>query len=172
MGFLDRIFKSKKDKDIQQNLNNPDFSYVSEIGSLITDNDKDFMKCLNEALTFLQKDCTEDWDFEYWSELNDMLDEEGWLFSADYKSEPEDIIWGLSQLKSYHLIEKYISDIDLTEVEAAETLAKEINLAVSGAFVCMIDIDSDSYELIIVTHEVYEKISDIAKNNGHSIEIF
>lgn len=172
MGFFDRIFKSKKDKNKQPDIKKQDFSYVSEIGSLITGNDKGFMKFLNENLTFLQKDCTEDWDFEYWSELDDMLDEEGWLFSADYKSEPEDILWGLSHLKSYHLIEKYIHDIDLTEIEDAEALAQEINLAVSGAFVCTIDIDSDSYELIIVTHEIYEKISAIAENNGHSIEIF
>lgn len=38
-----------------------------------------------------------------------------------------------------------------------------------GACICMIDIDSDSYELIIASLEVYKKISAIAKNNGYSI---
>jgi len=33
----------------------------------------------------------------------------------------------------------------------------------------MIDIDSDSYELIIASLDVYKKISVIAKNNGYSI---
>ena len=36
--------------------------------------------------------------------------------------------------------------------------------ALKGACICMIDIDSDSYEL-----DVYKKISAIAKNNGYSI---
>jgi hypothetical protein len=37
------------------------------------------------------------------------------------------------------------------------------------ACICMIEIDSDSYELIIVSLDVYKKISAIAKNNGYSI---
>lgn len=32
-----------------------------------------------------------------------------------------------------------------------------------GACICMIDIDSDSYELIIASLDVYKKISAIAK---------
>lgn len=41
--------------------------------------------------------------------------------------------------------------------------------ALKGACICMIDIDSDSYELIIANLDVYKKISAIAKNNGYSI---
>ena len=40
------------------------------------------------------------------------------------------------------------------------------------ACICMIDIDSDSYELIITSRDTYNKISDIAENNGHSIKSF
>ncbi len=107
-----------------------------------------------------------------WLCMIDELEESGYLFSADYKSEPEDILWGLSHLKSYHLIEKFIPEIDLTKIEDLAVLAQDLYTTVKDAFVCTIDIDSDSYELIIVTHEVYEKISPIAENNGHSIEIF
>lgn len=35
--------------------------------------------------------------------------------------------------------------------------------ALKGACICMIDIDSDSYELIIASLDVYKKISAIAK---------
>mgnify|MGYP007127603965 CR=1 FL=1 len=46
-----------------------------------------------------------------------------------------------------------------------------INTALGGrAYICMIDIDSDSYELIIVNADVYEKISHIAESNGHTID--
>ena len=39
-----------------------------------------------------------------------------------------------------------------------------------GACICMIDIDSDSYELIIVSADVYNIISDDAESNGHKID--
>ncbi|MBE6845213.1 MAG: hypothetical protein E7508_05790 [Ruminococcus sp.] len=177
MGLFSKLF-GKKD----------DFSYIAEISSLISENNPDVMEKINlcighpapysvqNAERYGERGIEDVYDADNaeicWIGMVDELAENGYLFSADYKSEPEDILWGLSQLKSYHLIEKYVPDIDLTKIEDAEALAQEINLAVSGAFVCMIDIDSDSYELIIVTHEVYEKISVIAENNGHSIEIF
>ncbi|MBQ3565599.1 MAG: hypothetical protein IJA12_00320 [Oscillospiraceae bacterium] len=173
MGLFSKLFSKKTEEE-------KDLSFIKEIAGLITENDENVMKhvhlCISNPTEYecqYEMRGTEKNDPNFnWLCMIDELEEGGWLFSADYKSEPEDILWGLSQLKSYHLIEKYIPEIDLTKIDDAETLAQEINLAVNDAFVCMIYIDSDSYELIIVTHEVYEKISAIAENNGHSIEIF
>ena len=36
--------------------------------------------------------------------------------------------------------------------------------------ICTVDVDSDSYELIIVSADVYNIISDAAESNGHKID--
>lgn len=173
MGLFSRLFKSGKDKSRQADSGIKDFSYVSEIAGLITGNDSGFMKMLNNFLIYTQKDCEEDRDFEYWSGMVDELEEEGYLISVDYKCELEDFLWALSQINNYSLIESTVSGLTLDETKTPEEWGEEINLALNGkAFVCAVDIDSDSYELIIVPADVCEKISSIAKANGHSIEDF
>lgn len=173
MGLFDKLFKSKQADSRQMNSEKRDFSYVSEIAGLITGNDSGLMKSLNEFLFYTQKDCEEDLDFEYWAGMVDELEEEGYLISVDYKCELEDFLWALSQIKNYSLIESAVCGLKLDENQNADVWGEQINLALNGeAFVCMIEIDSDSYELIVVTADVYEKISFIAKANGHSIEDF
>jgi hypothetical protein len=166
-----------------------DFDFMYKIVTLISDNNSNVMEnvkfCITHPQAYSQYNTgrydergidIEDADDDEicWIGMVDELAECKYLISVDYNSEPNDILWALSQLKSYYLIEKYISDIDLQNdnINDAESLAKEINIAVSGAYVCMIDIDSDSYELIIVNHDVYDEISALAEDNGHSIEIF
>lgn len=173
MGLFSRFFKSGKGESRQANSEKQDFSYVSEIAGLITGNDSGFMKRLNDFLIYTQKECEEDRDYEYWSGMYDQLEEEGYLFSVDYKCELEDFLWALSQINNYSLIESTVSGLQLDETRDVDTWGEEINAASGGrAYICMIDIDSDSYELIIVTADVYEKISSIASANGHTIEDF
>ncbi|MDE5649004.1 MAG: hypothetical protein K2I33_03775, partial [Oscillospiraceae bacterium] len=114
-----------------------------------------------------------DSDDECWLGMVDLLDEESYTFGIDYKCELEDFLWALEQLKTYSLIDIDLSSLNLNENENVESWGKQINIALGGrAYICLIDIDSDSYEIIIVSSEVCEKISRIAHNNGHMIEDF
>ena len=99
----------------------------------------------------------------------DELEENGYLFPCDYSEEVENILWGLSQLKNYSLIESYTDDFEADDDDDAEAFVHKLNSTLKGACICMIDIDSDSYEIIIASLDVYKKISAIAKNNGYSI---
>lgn len=104
-----------------------------------------------------------------WIGMIDELEENGYLFPCDYSEEVENIIWGLSQLKNYSLIESYTDDFEADDDDDAEECVHKLNSTLKDACICMIDIDSDSYELIIASLDVYKKISAIAKNNGYSI---
>ncbi|MFR0880689.1 MAG: DUF6630 family protein [Oscillospiraceae bacterium] len=170
MGFLSKLFKSGKN----DSGNKPDFSYITEIAGLITENDSGFMKRLNDFLIYTQKECKEkDRDFEYWSGMYDQLEEEGYLFSVDYKCELEDFLWALERLKNYNLIDIDLSGLDLSEDDDVEVWIREINAALNGkACIGVVDMDSDSYELIITTCETYRKISAAAENNEHLIKTF
>ena len=106
-----------------------------------------------------------------WLSMVDLLDEECYAFGIDYKCELEDFLWALKQLKTYSLIDINLSSLNLNENEDVESWGEEINTALGGrAYICMIDIDSDSCELIIVNADVDEKISHIAESNGHTID--
>lgn len=171
MGLFSRIFKPE---NRQSGIDKQDFSYISEIAGLITGNDSGFMKRLNDFLIYTQNECEkEDRDFEYWTGMVDELEEEGYLISVDYKCELEDFLWALSQINNYSLIESAVSGLEFDESSDAEEWGRKINLALNGeAYVCMIDIDSDSYELIIAAADVYKEIKSIAEADGHSIKAF
>lgn len=175
MGLLDKLFGKEKDKPEK------DFSFIEEIAGLITSNDENVMNyirlCINSPKEYEQQyemRGLENYkpDFK-WLCMRDELEEGKYLFSVDYNCGLEDFLWALSQIKSYSLIESTVSKLKLDESQDIEAWGEEINFALKDeAFLCMVDIDSDSYELIIVNHDVYEKIYSIAKNNGYSIEEF
>ncbi len=175
MGVLGKLFGGKKEEE------NKDFSYISEIAGLISSEDPEVMKnikmCLDNPREYSASFAghglePNDKNF-YWLSMRDELDNAGYLFSVDYKCELEDFLWALSQLKTYRLIDIDLSSLNLDENEDAQAWGEEINLALGGrAFVCAVDIDSDSYELIIVGADVHEIVSDIARRYGHSIEEF
>lgn len=182
MGFLSKIFGLN-----EADASKKDHSFIVDIAALISDNDSNVVSHLQECAadpwryaennaeryaergvdvrnreeTYIDDIC--------WIGMTDELSENGYLFPADFSAEVDDVLWGLSQLKNYGLIEEYIDGIDAQGDEDAEDLAHKINSAVKGACVCMIDIESDSYELIVVSKDVYKKISAIANKNGYSI---
>lgn len=188
MGLFSWFFKSGKGESIQANSEKQDFSYVSEIAGLISGNNPGVMEnvnaCIEHPVSYSHR--YEDRYMERgiyvddvdnneicWIGMVDELSEYGYLFSVDYKCELEDFLWALSQINNYSLIESTVSGLTLDETQNVDTWGEEINAASGGrAYICIIDIDSDSYELIIVTADVYEKISSIAGANGHTIEYF
>lgn len=183
MGFFKNIFKSDKGKNEEKK----DFSYISEIAALITNNDLEVMKNINSCIENLEeyikvnsdrynqrgnlKNCNI--DKLCWLALNDELGALDYLLSVDCNDDLEQFLWTLESIKTYCLIDIDISSLNFNENENVESWGKEINNALNGkAYVCMVDIDSDSYELIIISAEIYKKISKIAENNGHSIKAF
>ncbi|MEE0186091.1 MAG: DUF6630 family protein [Oscillospiraceae bacterium] len=158
MGLFERLFKTDKNEK-------KDLSYIYKITELITNNNSGIINALKENIM------KSDSDDDCWLSMVDLLDEEGYAFGIDYKCELEDFLWALKQLKTYSLIDINLSSLNLNENEDVESWGEEINTALGGrAYICMIDIDSDSYELIIVNADVYEKISHIAESNGHTID--
>ena len=158
MGLFERLFKTDKNEK-------KDLSYIYKITELITNNNSGIINALKENIM------KSDSDDDCWLSMVDLLDEEGYAFGIDYKCELEYFLWALKQLKTYSLIDINLSSLNLNENEDVESWGEEINTALGGrAYICMIDIDSDSYELIIVNADVYEKISHIAESNGHTID--
>ena len=160
MGLFERLFKTDKNENEKKDL-----SYIYKITELITNNNSGIINALKENIM------KSDSDDDCWLGMVDLLDEEGYAFGIDYKCELEDFLWALKQLKTYSLIDINLSSLNLIENENVESWGEEINTALGGrAYICMIYIDSDSYELIIVNADVYEKISHIAESNGHTID--
>ena len=163
MGLFERLFKTDKNENEKKDL-----SYIYKITELITNNNSGIINALKENIMKSDSD-----DLREMATLNESRFNilGGYAFGIDYKCELEDFLWALKQLKTYSLIDINLSSLNLNENEDVESWGEEINTALGGrAYICMIDIDSDSYELIIVNADVYEKISHIAESNGHTID--
>lgn len=188
MGIFQKFFKSGKIKEERPIENNKQNSYICEIARMISSNNSDVMEkinfCVSNTSEYIKVNSqlyenaygdinNYDTDTLCWLGLVEELADIDYLYNVDYKCELEDFLWALKQIKTYNLIDIDISSLNLSENEDVESWGEEINTALEGrACICTIDIDSDSYDLIIVSGDVYEKISKIAESNGHSIEIF
>ena len=182
MGIFSKLFGAKDGAPAVK-----DYSFIADIAALITDNDSKVVsklcECASEPWGYAEKNAerylqrgivvsdrkSNDIDDICWIGMVDELSENGYLFAVDCSDDGENILWGLSQLKNNGLIEKYTDGFETDDDDDAETFLHKLNSALKGACICMIDIDSDSYELIIASLDVYQKISAIAKNNGYSI---
>lgn len=117
----------------------------------------------------------------------DELDSHGYVFEVDWKCGLEDFIWSLREMKTYGLISETLGKFDhvhlgfvplkndekLDEKDDVETWGKSLNAVLGNtAQLGYIDIDSDSYVLVIAAPEVFAKISKIAGENGHGIVVF
>lgn len=167
-------------------IQQPDFSYIAELARLISSDDTQLMKKIDRMITspamyfednvgryderFVDVNET-DADVLMWIGLVDELSEHGYLFGVDWKCEAADFKWALSQLKTGYVIPD-LSESVLDESKDIVEWGAVINSRLSDHCVCWVDIDSDSYELIIVTAEAYDKISKTAENNGHRIVKF
>jgi hypothetical protein len=182
MGIFSKLFGTKDSTPAIK-----DYTFITDIAAFITDNDSEVVsklrECANDPWAYAEKNASRylqrgvvvsdreanDIDDICWIGMIDELEENGYLFPCDYSEEVENILWGLSQLKNYGLIESYTDDFEADDDDDAEAFVHKLNSTLKGACICMIDIDSDSYELIIASLDVYKKISAIAKNNGYSI---
>ncbi|MBD5111889.1 MAG: hypothetical protein HDT42_05055 [Ruminococcaceae bacterium] len=168
--------------------------YLAEIAALISKNDAEVVKAVefaidnpkkylkrnaerfdDRSIDFSDEDFTDEFEPEelLFLAMVDELDQHGYAFEVDWKCGLEDFIWSLEQMKPYGLISDVISHLELDKNDDVETWGKALNAALGDrARLGYIDIDSDSYVLIIVTPEVFAKISEIAEDNGHSVVTF
>lgn len=181
MGLFTIWFEEDKD-------NSRDYSYIADIAGLISSNDEAVMKRISScvenpseyfggcASRYAERGIDvkkRDKDTLYWIAMVDELEEVEYVLSVDYKEEPSQVLWTLESIKSYNkLIGSALSGIELDDDDDVEAFGAKINAMLGKTCVCWIDIDSDCYELAIVTDEVYEKIAQIARDNGHSIVKF
>ncbi|MDE6727023.1 MAG: hypothetical protein K2J80_03665 [Oscillospiraceae bacterium] len=162
------------------------YSYILEIARLITDNKSVLanLKTLLEtpdsyfadnAARYAERGMdvkTRSHKELYWIALADELSEGGCMFEVDWKCELEDFLWALEQLNDYDLVKSAVLSLELPEDGDVEVWGEELNAALDGkTFVCCIDIDSDSYPLMIVTAETLERIQKLAADNGQMIDV-
>lgn len=185
MSIFNRLFKLFRDEEPD------DFTYIVKIAGLISDNEPYVIEQLTECaedpwgygeereerylergISVAGEDTTNAREI-CWIGMVDELAEHGFVAGVDYKCELSDFLWSLKQLKNYSFIADTVQKLELSESDSVEAWGEKINSAPENkAFVCMIDIDSDSYEIIIAAADVYEKISGIARANGHIIDSF
>ena len=161
----------------------PDFSYIADLARLISSNDAQLTDKIGQMLSgsakYFEENAkrygerfldvkTADTDTLMWIGLVDELSEHGYLYSVDWKCEAQDFKWALGQLKSGGVI----PEMELDENSDVVKWGEIINSRLPKHCICWVDIDSDSYELIILTNESYDAVSEIAKNNGHRIVKF
>lgn len=185
---MNRLNKFLKDYEREE------CEYFAEIAALISKNDAEVVKAVksaidnpkrylkqnaerfdNRSIDFSDEDFIDEFEPEelLFLAMVDELDSHGYAFEVDWKCSVEDFVWSLEQMKTYGLISDVISPLELDEDGDVETWGKTLNAALGDrARLGYIDIDSDSYVLIIVSPEVFAKISEIAVENGHSIVAF
>ncbi len=163
------------------------FSYISEIAKLLTDNETVHAN-LKRALAEPDKYFTDnEWRYAergfvvgktdrktlYWLALVDELAEGGSVFEVDYKCELDEFRGALERLSNYGMIESVFSSLDLSEDGDIEVWGEELNASLGEkAFVGYIDIDSDSYPLVIMDGGALDKLQRLAADNDHKIEGF
>lgn len=184
MGLFGKLMRKNRSEDDKIR----DYSYLLEIAGLISHNDGSAMKklgvCIEDPSGYF-KACSDRYDERgidinkcdpdtlYWIALVDELEETGYVVSADWKDDPEQVLWALESIKTFdELVGSVLSDMDAEDDADVESFVAEINALLEKVCVCWIDIDSDCYELAIVTVEAFERISEIARENGHSIVKF
>lgn len=181
MGLFSKILGTKRSDDSIEH------SFILDIAELITDNDSAVISKLQECTAdpwgyaernadrysekHIDVECKDETDIDdiCWTAMVNELNDYGYLFSADYSENSDNVLKGLSELKNYDLIEKYLNVFDTQCNDDVEEFVHKINHTVKDTHVCMIDIESDNYELIIVNNDVYKKISATAKKYGYSI---
>ena len=135
MGIFSKLFGAKDNTSAVK-----DYSFIADIAALITDNNSEVVSALREcasnpwayaeknASRYLQRGVVvsdreaNDIDDICWIGMIDKLEENGYLFPCDYSEEVENIIWGLSQLKNYSLIESYTDDFEADDDDDAEVI--------------------------------------------------
>ena len=180
MGLFGNSFGKKPE-------NEGGYSYVLDIARLITDNEAVHTKLktslenpdgyfADNAARYAErgmnvKTCSR--KELYWIALADELSEGGCMFEVDWKCELEDFLWALEQLNDYDLVKSAVSLLEFPEDGDVEVWGEELNAALDGkAFVCCLDIDSDSYPIVIIDGNVLEKVRKLAEKNGLRIEDF
>ena len=173
MNFLDTFLKDYEREDYED---------ILEIAEAISANHEDVITHLQSALDnpkeYFQKNAHRfhernidlengeledeiDLDDLFFLSMVDELHDYGYLYEVDWKCSLEDFLWSLEQLKNYAMISHILPDLDLDKNFNVDMWIETINDALEGnAYICYVDIDSDSFPLIIASPETYRLIGE------------
>lgn len=173
MNILDILLKEYERRDYED---------ILEIAEAISANHEDVMRQLEWALTHPKEYFTKnaqrfhereidyeneeaedeiDLDDLFFLAMVDELQEYGYLYEVDWKCSLEDFLWSLEQLKNYTMISHILPSLNLDENFNVDMWIEKINDALDGkAYICYVDIDSDSFPLIIASPETYRLIGE------------
>lgn len=194
MGFISELFSGKEKSK---------FTFIKDIAAIICGGDTDVLNAIDKMLSGPEKyftqnadryddrgidiqeiqDIIEEDDKEelvqlLWLGMVDELIEGGYAAEVDYKCTKDELLYSLSQLKAYPMLEEVFKGFMLSDTaDGVQPLCREISKRAAGAAVIgCIDIDSDSYPLFILpslsemdSSEMFSGICSLARNNGFTI---
>ncbi len=175
-------FRKKKKQPEQTSAVLPE--YILEIADSISGGNAELhgalVYCLDEmqayriqyAARFAERGIdasTCDADTLCWIAMTDELEAVGDCIGIDTSLALEDFLWCVSQLNAGKDLDLSVLKLDEND-DVTQWLADcNTYLKSKNLMFCGIDIDSDDIELILVTAEVYDKISALAKRFGHRV---
>lgn len=110
-------------------------------------------------------------DMIIWLGIVDILIEKGKMFEFDWKVELEDFIYGMQEINNNEELEIDENDFD-EDGDIIEWLKVLYNAWSDLGFVIAgMDIDSDSFCLLITTRDTFEKLVAEAEKTGHKIAL-
>lgn len=177
-------FRKKKKQPEQTSAVLPE--YILEIADSISGGNAEvhgaLASCLDEmqayriqyAARFAERGIdasTCDADTLCWIAMADELEAVGDCVGVDTSLALEDFLWSISQLNAGKALEPSAWKLDENDDVYQWLSVCNTELASKSMVFCGIDVDSDDIELILVTTEVYDKISALAKRAGHKIAL-
>lgn len=174
MGLFDKLFgKGKK---------NSGYSFIADIARLIAPESGIAEKLTGAFAEPYEYFIKVEWRFDarglvigmveneklFWISMVDELAAKGYVFEADCKCSLEEFLTALGRINSYDTIKDAVSSVKLDENENAEKWGAEINRFLGeSTSVCYLDIDSDSYPLVILSGEILPQVQKLAADNGY-----
>ena len=178
MSFLDK-FKNN-DKKSKQNEHIIAYQKMIELLDVDGDTTDQLNRCINDPRAYYEEtaenyqerdvDSDADDDTIIWLGIVDILIEQGKMFEFDYSVELEDFIYGIQEINENDLVfdENHL-DEDSDIVGWFQVLYNEWSSL--GVVIAGMDIDSDSYCVLIITRDAFDALVIEAEKTGHKIAL-
>lgn len=178
MSFFDK-FKNK-DKTSKQQENIIAYQKIIELLDVDVDTAERLNHCIHDPRAYYEEnaenyyerslDSDTDDDTIIWLGIVDSLIEQGKMFEFDYSIELEDFIYGIREINKDNLAfdEDHLEE-DSDIVEWFQTLYNEWSSM--GIVIAGMDIDSDSYCVVITTQDAFDMLVTEAEKTGHKIAL-
>lgn len=178
MSFLDK-FKNKDNKSKQQD-NTIAYQKIIELLDVDEDTADKLNHCIHDPRAYYEEnaenyyergvDSNTDDDTIIWLGIVDILIEQGKMFEFDYSVELEDFLYGIREINKDDLAydEDHLGE-DSDIVEWFQALYDEWSSR--GVVIAGMDIDSDSYCVVLTTQDAFDMLVTEAEKTGHKIAL-